>query len=328
MIFQKATKKRAKLRLAIIGPSGSGKTFTALTLATRLGPRVAVIDTERGSASKYADKFGFDVLELDTFSPLTYVEAIREAEKAGYDVIVIDSLSHAWSGKNGALEQVDNAAKRSQSGNTFGAWREVTPMHNAMIDAIIGARAHVIATMRAKTDYVQEKNERTGKTEIRKVGIAPVQRDGMEYEFDVVADMDQENNFIVSKTRCPQLHDALIPKPDGNVADVLKAWLDDGAEPVELRTSQPTTQAQTNNGNGGNGHTSGHWIDDPETRKRFWQFVSGLNLTEDEVHGTLGKSVRDFSGTKEQAITALKAVAADKAARLQAEAAAEGAAVN
>lgn len=244
MTFQKATKKRAKLRLALIGPSGSGKTFTGLTLACKLGERVAVIDTERGSASKYADRFSFDVLELDTFSPTTYVDAIHEAEKAGYDVLVIDSLSHAWSGKDGALEQVDRAAKRTQSQNTFAAWREVTPQHNAMIDAIIGARMHIIATMRAKTEYVMETNER-GKTTPRKVGIAPVQRDGMEYEFDVVADMDIDNNLIVSKSRCPQLTGAIVAKPNGNVADVLKAWLDEGAEPVELRTSQPPAASST-----------------------------------------------------------------------------------
>lgn len=271
--FTKATKTQSRLRLALVGPSGSGKTYTALTIAQHLGKRVAVIDTERGSASKYADIFTFDVLNLDTFSPLTYVDAIKAAEAAGYDVLVIDSLSHAWMGKEGALEQVDNAAKRSSSHNSYTAWRDVTPMHNALIDAMLQSRCHIIGTMRSKTEYVIEEDER-GKKVPRKVGMAPVQRDGLEYEFDVVGDMDLENNFLVSKTRCPALTGKVIKKPGKPLADTLAAWLSDGAKPQEpeLRVDIPAPEAASvkssnttdapapsngapTNGNGnGNGH--------------------------------------------------------------------------
>ncbi len=230
LTFQRATKKSARLRLALIGVAGAGKTYTALNIATNLGGRVAVIDTERGSASKYSDMFDFDVLELETFSPQNYVDAINAAEEAGYEVLIIDSLSHAWTGKGGALDQVDRIAKRSQSGNTFGAWRDVTPMHNALVDGIINARMHIITTMRAKTDYVQEKNEKTGRVTVRKVGLAPVQRDGLEYEFDVVADLDQDNNLIVGKTRCPAVSGAVIPKAGKEIAQKLTAWLSDGGK--------------------------------------------------------------------------------------------------
>jgi KaiC/GvpD/RAD55 family RecA-like ATPase len=229
MTFQKATKKKAKLRLALVGPSGSGKTYTALAIATNLGARVAVIDTERGSASKYADLFSFDALDLESFAPQQYVDALDAAAKAGYDVVVVDSLSHAWMGAGGALEQVDNIAKKSQSRSSFNAWREVTPQHNAMVDAIIRCPLHVIVTMRAKTEYVLEKDDR-GKTVPRKVGIQPVQRDGLEYEFDVVADVTEEHNFIVSKTRCSALADKVFSKPGKNIADALLSWLTDGAE--------------------------------------------------------------------------------------------------
>jgi nucleoside-triphosphatase THEP1 len=225
--FKKATKQQARLRLALIGPAGSGKTFTALKLASQLGQRVAVIDTEHGSAAKYADLFAFDVLELDTFSPRTYVEAIKAAEGEGYDVVVVDSLSHAWSGKDGALEQVDRAAKR-QGGNSFGAWRDVTPQHNALVEAIVGAKTHIIATMRAKTEYVQEKDER-GKTVVRKVGLAPVQREGLEFEFDVVGDLTTDNDLVITKTRCPKLVGGVFRHPGEEVATVLRAWLTDGA---------------------------------------------------------------------------------------------------
>lgn len=221
MTFKKATKAQLKLRMALSGPAGSGKTFTALTLAKWLanGQPVAVIDTERGSASKYADLFEFDVLELDSFHPKTYVDAINEAVAGGYAVVVIDSLSHAWSGKGGILEIVQ------RKGNSFQAWGEVKPIEAALIEAVTGARIHVIATMRSKTEYVVEKDERSGKSAPRKVGLAPVQRDGMEYEFDVFGELDQENTLLIQKTRCPALTGAVISKPGKPLAETLRAWL-------------------------------------------------------------------------------------------------------
>jgi adenylate kinase family enzyme len=234
-MFKKATKSQSKLRLALLGPTGSGKTYTALRIAKGLGSKVAFIDTERGSASKYSGDFDFDVLELESFAPATYVEAIRGAQAEGYDVLIIDSLSHAWMGKEGALEQVDKVGKRSgggASGNNFGAWREVTPMHNSLVDTILASRMHVIATMRVKMDYVMEEDSR-GKKSVRKIGLQPQQRDGVEYEFDVIADIDQEHNFIVSKTRCSAL-DGYVQKNAGEeVADKLKAWLTDGAPRID-----------------------------------------------------------------------------------------------
>jgi|LSQX01.2.fsa_nt_gb hypothetical protein len=240
MVFKQATKKDSKLRLGLVGPAGSGKTFTALTVAKHFGGRVAVIDSEHGSASKYADLFNFDVLELDSFSPQNYVAAIKEAEKAGYDILVIDSLSHAWAGKDGALEQVDKAAARSKSGNSFAAWREVTPMHNAMVDAIMGAKLHVIATLRSKSEYVLEANDR-GKKVPRKVGMAPIQRDGLEYEFDIVGDLNWENRLIVTKTRCPELAGAVIHKPGQEFAEVMKQWLSGTPSP---ENPEPTKEPE------------------------------------------------------------------------------------
>jgi hypothetical protein len=231
--FGKAQKKKSKLRLAFIGPAGSGKTRSALEVAAGLGTKIAVLDTERGSASLYSDHVAFDVCELESFSPGAYVEAIQAAEAAGYEVIVIDSLSHAWSGKDGALEQVDKAAKRSGSGNSFNAWREVTPQHNTMVDAILRCRAHVIVTMRTKTEYVVEKDERTGRSAPRKIGLAPVQRDGLDYEFTVVGDIDLEHTLTITKTRCEALDGAVIVKPGLAMAATLLAWLDSGAAEVQ-----------------------------------------------------------------------------------------------
>jgi hypothetical protein len=233
-IFTPATKRQAKLRLTLDGPPGAGKTYSALAIASALGQRIALIDTEHGSASKYAgDPFTFDALALESFEPRTYVQAIQAAEAGEYDVLVIDSLSHAWAGKGGALEQVDQRA--GLKGNKFSAWRDVTPMHNELVDTILGARLHVIATMRTKTEYAVE--EDGGRHTIRKLGLAPVQRDGMEYEFDVVGDLDLAHNLHITKTRCRHLDDAVVPKPGAQLAKILADWLTDGV-PVLSRAAQ------------------------------------------------------------------------------------------
>lgn len=239
-LFQPATRQQRKLRLALIGPSGSGKTYTALLLAQALGKRIAVIDTERGSASAYADRFAFDTLQLTSFSPERYLEGIKAASGAGYDALIIDSLSHAWSGKDGILEFVDKVAARSRSGNSFAAWREATPVHNSLVDGMLDADCHVIVTMRAKTEYVQEKDERTGKTSVRKVGMQPVQRDGLEYEFDITADLDWSNQLVVSKTRCAALQ-GYVAKPAGDeFAGIIRDWLSSGAAPAQAETHKMT----------------------------------------------------------------------------------------
>jgi len=198
--FHKALKTDARLRLALMGPSGAGKTLTSLHLAQDLdaGP-IALIDTERGSASKYADQFDFDVLELDSFHPEHYIEAIRAANTGDYGVLIIDSLSHAWAGKGGALELVDEAARKMKSSNTFAAWRDVTPLHHRLLDAILGTDCHLIATLRSKMENIQDKDEK-GRTLIRKVGLQAVQREGVEYEFDVVGEMDLDHVLTITKS--------------------------------------------------------------------------------------------------------------------------------
>lgn len=233
MAFQKATKKQAKGRMAIDGPSGSGKTFTALRVAKALAPtgKIAVIDTERGSASKYADLFTFDVCEIaDDFHPNHYISALKEAEAAGYEVVIIDSLSHAWEGAGGVLELTDKAAARSKTGNSYTAWRETTPIHNSLINAMLQSRCHLIVTMRSKTEYVLQDDDR-GKKVPKKIGMAPVQRAGMEYEFDVVVDMDLEHRGIVAKTRCYKLKDAVFTEPGENdLGKTFAEWLNSGDE--------------------------------------------------------------------------------------------------
>ena len=238
-VFQKATRRQAKARVAIDGPAGSGKTYTALIAAKSLanGSKIAVIDTERGSASLYADEFDFDVLELDNFNPRNYIEAIRAAEQAGYSVIVIDSMSHAWEGEGGILDMHDAATKRQRTENSYTAWKDVTPVHREFVDAMLQSPAHIIATMRAKMEYSQEKDG-NGKTVIRKIGLAPVQRAGTEYEFTVVCDMDVEHTLTVSKSRCKPLADKVARMPGGAFFDALRDWLNSGEAPVPPQPKQ------------------------------------------------------------------------------------------
>lgn len=241
LIFERATKKKARLRMAIAGPSGSGKTYTSLIFATTLaqGGKVALLDTERGSASKYADRFAFDVIELDSYSPERYIEVINAAEEAGYAVLIIDSLSHAWEGKDGLLDLHDKIVKRQRVANTFIAWKDVTPLQRALVDAMLQSDCHIIATMRTKTEWVLEENER-GKSVPRRVGLQPIQRKGIEYEFDIVADMDLDQQFAVSKTRCSALRDerkAVVSLPDAAWFEAVIEWLTDGSEePERMRT--------------------------------------------------------------------------------------------
>lgn len=250
MGFTRAIKRQAKLRMAVAGIAGAGKTWTSLLLALELaeGKPVALIDTEHGSASKYADDFQFDVLELSNFDPRNYIKAIHEAEEAGYAVLIIDSLSHAWNGTGGALELVDSiakkaAAKRSKDPNSFNAWGEVTPLQNRLIDTILSSPLHIIATMRSKTEYVVEKSA-DGKSVPRKVGMAPVQRADMEYEFDIYADMDADNTMIIQKSRCRALAGQIVPKPDQSVAQVLKTWLA-GAPVVQAEATPVPVKTKT-----------------------------------------------------------------------------------
>lgn len=237
MKFVKATRAKKKLRLALIGPTGAGKTRAALRIATGMGGRVALIDSEHGSATMYADHYDFAHLDLQSFSPDRYIEAIEAAEADGFDVLIIDSLSHAWSGKDGILEYVDRSKR---NGNGFNAWGDATPKHNRLVEKLLSCKMHLIVTLRSKMEYVQEKDERTGKTTVRKIGLQPVQRDGVEFEFDVICDITQEHLLTVAKTRIDELDGVAVEKVGEQFGQRLRTWLDSGAEPVPPPPPEPT----------------------------------------------------------------------------------------
>ena len=233
--FRKAERRKAKLRLAITGSAGSGKTYGALLVAQGLGGRIAMIDTENGSGDLYSAMCDYDIMNIDApYDPRKYIQAIHEAESEGYDVLIIDSLSHCWISEGGLLDMKE-ALTSSGKYNSFSAWSKVTPLQNKLIEAMLSSKCHIIATMRSRTDYVQVVNEK-GRSEIRKVGMAPVQRDGMDYEFSVVFDLNSEHTVTVSKDRT-SLFDGQSFKLSAEIGSTLLDWLNSGKDipsPQEL----------------------------------------------------------------------------------------------
>lgn len=228
-MFQKATKTQSRLRLALSGASGAGKTYSALAIASHLGQSIAVIDTERGSASKYADLFNFDVCELKEFHPGKYVEAIKAADAAGYDVIIVDSLSHAW------------FAELDMAGGNFSNWAKIKPLERALIDAMLSSSAHLIGTMRSKTEWVMTTTiNKSGKEVLTptKVGTAPMQAAGIEYEFDLAGELSLDHLLTISKSRCPGLSNTTHLNPGRELAELLLMWLADGVEMPETGQSK------------------------------------------------------------------------------------------
>jgi hypothetical protein len=229
MEIRKAVRVKAKLRLGIGAPSGAGKTYTALLLAQGLGGKIGMIDTENGSGDLYADLLpgGYDIITLQApYGPRRYVEAIRAFERAGYDTIIVDSLTHAWAGTGGSLDTKGKIEDRT--GNGWAAWRTVTPEHESLVDAMLQSPCHIIATVRTKTEYASEKDG-NGKTVVKKLGMAPVMKDGIEYEFTVFLEMDQEHVASTSKDRTG-MFDGTYFKPAVETGEKLIAWLNAGID--------------------------------------------------------------------------------------------------
>lgn len=191
MPFVLAKRGSLPLRMALAGVGGAGKTLTSLLIAHKLagGGPVALIDTEAGSASLYAGKIpgGFHVLELSPAGPVQMVEAMEEAKATGAKVLIVDSASSEWAGPGGCLEMVDNAK--------FKGWAMVTPLHNRFYDAIRAWPGHVIITVRRKTEYVVSPSGAP-----KKVGLTMVQREGLEYELDLIVNLE-DSLAVVAKSR-------------------------------------------------------------------------------------------------------------------------------
>jgi len=224
--IRKAERTKSKLRLAIAGPSGSGKTMGSLKLAQGLGGKVCLIDTERGSGDLYADLYEYSVITLEPpFKPDLLIEAIHAAEAAGFDVIIVDSLSHFWADEGGLLDQADKM--QSAGKNRFTLWADITPQHRRLVNTLLNSPKHIIATMRSKQEYAMETDEKTGKASVRKLGLAPVQREGMEYEFTIFFDVDQQHNAKASKDRTSMFGNEIFLL-DASTGKRILEWLNTG----------------------------------------------------------------------------------------------------
>lgn len=222
-----AERKQAKLRLALIGVSGSGKSLGAINIAAGMGGRTVVIDTEHRSADLYANVAKYDVLTLDKpYTPEKYIQAINYCEDKGYDIIIVDSLSHAWAGEGGALDMHDAATQASASKNSYMAWKEITPWQNKLVNAIIQSSAHIIATMRVKTHY--DVVDIGGKKRPIKIGLSPIQKEGLDYEFTVVLTIDKDSYLYTSSKDRTSIFEGKHNKLSMETGKEIMSWLLDG----------------------------------------------------------------------------------------------------
>jgi hypothetical protein len=226
-MFKKATRKQAKIKLAVTGASGSGKTYSALRLAKGLadGKKVAVIDTENGSASLYSDRFDFDTLDLSPpFTHDKFIGAINAAEGAGYEVLVIDSASHIWEGILEYKSKLDG-----RGGNSYTNWADAGNKFKGILDAVLQSKLHVICCLRSKMDHVIDKDS-SGRTTIKKVGMAPIMRDGIEYEFTTVLDVDMSHQASASKDRTGMFTDKIFQVTE-DTGKTIAQWLSTASAP-------------------------------------------------------------------------------------------------
>lgn len=210
MQLRQSERKQAKIKMALQGSAGSGKTYSSLLLAKGLTngdfSKVAIIDTENGSADLYAHLGNYNVLSLKPpFTPQQYVDAITMCENAGMEVIILDSISQCW---DYLLDYHSSLA-----GNSFTNWAKIKPLEKKFVDKILQSNAHIIATMRTKQDYVL--NQKDGKIVPEKVGLKAVQRDGLDYEFTLVFDIDIKHFATASKDRT----ELFMGKPEFNITE-------------------------------------------------------------------------------------------------------------
>lgn len=237
--FKKATKEQCKLRMALQGPAGGGKTKTALKIAKAFGGKVLLIDTEYKSASKYAHEFEFDTFDMrDNYSAERWMELMAAAAEQSYDTIVLDSFTHAWNGEKGILDRHAEECKKIR--DSFTAWAPIKPIWRKLVRSIQSSPAHVIACLRAKQDYEKEKDGKTGKNTVVKLGMGPEGEKDFQYEMDIEGMFDMSHNFIIGKTRCDELDGRVFPKPGEEFAMIIKRWLEDGAPAATPSTELPT----------------------------------------------------------------------------------------
>lgn len=230
MQLQKATRKKSKLRLNLSGPSGSGKTYSALLMAKGLigsWEKIAVIDTENGSAALYDHLGPFQTLDLQApFSPERYIEAVDMCLKAGMECIILDSSSHEWSGAGGCIEINEGLASAKYRGNTWSAWSETTPRHDAFVQKILQCPAHVITCTRSKMETVMTEDKK-----VKKLGMKDIQRDGWEYELTVSLNIDRDTHKATASKDRTEVFEKMAPFViTEQTGELIRKWCEQGVE--------------------------------------------------------------------------------------------------
>jgi len=234
MKLHKARRHQVKLRLGISGASGFGKSYSALLLAygiTNEWSKIAVIDTENGSASLYSHLGNYNILSLnEPYSPERYIEAIRTCESAqSIEVIIIDSITHEWNGNGGCLEI------HQQYGGRFQDWGKLTPRHQSFLDAILKSKCHVITTTRRKMDYSLDTTQ-NGKTKVVKHGTKEITREGFEYELTISFELVNDKHLCkASKDRTGLFADKPEFVINSATGRKLIAWCNEGISLDDVR---------------------------------------------------------------------------------------------
>jgi len=228
----KATRKKSKLRLNISGPAGAGKTYSALLMGKGLvgdWQKIAVIDTENGSASLYDHLGGFNAIDLQApFTPERYIEAIDTCLAAGIECIIIDSSTHEWNGPGGCIEINEKLAQSKFKGNTWSAWSQTTPRHDAFVQKVLQCPAHVITCTRSKMETVM-----TDDKKVKKLGMKDLQREGWEYELTVSLNIDRDTHTATASKDRTELFDKLDPFVITEATGkLIRDWCEKGIEVV------------------------------------------------------------------------------------------------
>jgi len=245
--FQVVQRTKSKLRMALMGVSGSGKTLGALYVGygmTGDWSKVALIDTEHERARLYANRTDLNTGEFlycsmePPYSAERYKLLVQEASLVvGSDgVVIVDSFSHAWNNEGGILDAKDKIASQ-QGKNSYTAWNEAGKLQNNLVNTILAVDCHTIVTMRSKMDYVLETNDRGKQTPV-KIGLAPIQREDTEYEFDIVLDIAR--NHVATASKDVTFLDTFGETITTKLGKDLKMWLDDGVNPGDVKKLSTT----------------------------------------------------------------------------------------
>lgn len=306
-IVQKAKRLKLKARIGLTGPTNCGKTYSGIKIAGGLlkaegyvidgkpdWSKLCVIDSERKRSLYYAGlkEFGeFMFIDLTApYSPQRYIDATKAALDAGAKVIMIDSISHAWSGTGGVLDIVNDRTSKSKTKNSYsdgwGGAEGGTALQNKMIDFLMSIDAHLICTFRSKMESIMEKDEGTGRTTIKRLGLKPVQRDDLEYEFDITLQFDKDTHIPEIVKNTVQFIDnsqiSISPITE-EFGENLGKYLAQGIDPEVIRQGQIDHAKKT----------IAQFIQENESNKAIYNmFANGIPLKELNDLSTLNLIIR------------------------------------